>query len=405
MFSLNLECILSSNGNTNSVKYKLRLEKCSLLKTRFAKVACIIKTRESSHLMKKRYILYTIIIGGIIALIAYRVIANKKINGSGEEKRVISAMSVEGEVLKPQRFDDNLSLSGTLEANEEIDIRSEVSGVVESINFEEGAKVSKGQVLFRVNDIELRAQLSKVKTAQLLASENQRRAKLLLEKQAISQEEYDSSNADFESAKAESQLIAAQLSKTTVRAPFSGTVGLRSISKGTYVTPATPIAKLVNTNELKITFAIPEKYASQMKVGNTLTFTTSGSKEEYQATIYAIEPQVDIATRTLKLRAIAYNKEGKLYPGTYANVMLPLETVNDALLVPTEALIPIQNGKVIFVSQGGIAKQIEVETGTRTDSMVRILSGIKAGDTILTTGVMSLKNGTAVKVNLKNLNN
>lgn len=355
--------------------------------------------------MKKRYILYTIIIGGIIALIAYRVIANKKINGQGDEKRMDSAMSVEGEILKGQRFDDNLSLSGTLEANEEIDIRSEVSGVVESINFEEGFKVSKGQVLFRVNDIELRAQLSKVKTAQQLASENQRRAKLLLEKQAISQEEYDISNADFESAKAESQLIAAQLSKTTVRAPFSGTVGLRSISKGTYVTPATPIAKLVNTSELKITFSIPEKYASQMKVGNTLTFTTSGSTEEYQATIYAIEPQVDIATRTLKLRAIADNKEGKLYPGTYANVMLPLETVNDALLVPTEALIPIQNGKVIFVSQGGIAKQIEVETGTRTDSMVRILSGVKAGDTILTTGVMSLKNGTSVKVNLNKARN
>ncbi len=355
--------------------------------------------------MKKRYILYTILIGGIIALITYRVIANKKINSKPDNKRVSSAMNVEGTVLKPQKFEDNLTLSGSLEANEEIDIRSEVSGVVESINFEEGAKVSKGQVLFRVNDVELRAQLSKVKTAQQLASENQRRAKLLLDKQAISQEEFDISNADFESAKAESQLIAAQLSKTTVRAPFSGTIGLRSISKGTYVTPTTPIAKLVNTSQLKITFSIPEKYASQMKVGNKLTFTTSDSKDEYEATIYAIEPQVDIATRTLKMRAIADNKEGKLYPGTFANVSLPLETVDDALLVPTESLIPIQNGKVIFVSQGGKAKQIEVETGTRTDSMVRILSGIKAGDTILTSGVMSLKDGTSVKVNLSNTTN
>ncbi|MEZ4802291.1 MAG: efflux RND transporter periplasmic adaptor subunit [Gelidibacter sp.] len=355
--------------------------------------------------MKKRYILYTIITGGIIALITYRVIANKKINNKDDNKKAMSAMSVKGEVLKPQIFEDNLSLSGSLEANEEIDIRSEVSGVVESINFEEGSKVNKGQVLFRVNDIELRAQLSKAKTAENLASENQRRARLLLDKQAISQEEYDISNADFESAKAESQLIAAQLSKTTVRAPFSGTIGLRSISKGTYVMPTTPIAKLVNTNQLKITFSIPEKYASQMKVGNNLTFTTSDSKEEYQATIYAIEPQVDVTTRTLKMRAIADNAEGKLFPGTFANVLLPLETVNDALLVPTESLIPIQNGKVIFVSQGGKAKQVEVETGTRTDSMVRILSGIKAGDTILTSGVMSLKNGTSVKVDLSNSRN
>lgn len=355
--------------------------------------------------MKKRYILYIIIIGSIIALITYRAISNKKINNQANDRKVASAMSVEGTVLAPQKFDDNLSLSGTLEANEDIDIRSEVSGVVESINFEEGSKVSKGDLLFRVNDIELRAQLSKVRTSQQLASENQRRAKLLLEKQAISQEEFDISNADFESSKAESQLIAAQLSKTTVRAPFSGTIGLRSISKGTYVTPATPVAKLVNTSQLKITFSIPEKYASQMKVGNTLSFTTSDSKEVHTATIYAIEPQIDIATRTLKLRAIADNKEGKLYPGTFANVSLPLETVNDALLVPTEALIPIQNGKVIFVSENGKAKQIEVETGTRTDSMVRILSGIKAGDTILTSGVMSLKNGTSVKVELTNSKN
>lgn len=350
--------------------------------------------------MKKKYIIYIILIAGIIALIVYRVISNNKISAQGNNKKNISITTVRGMVLKPQKFADNLSLSGTLEANEKIDIRSEISGVVENINFKEGAKVSKGQVLFRVNDLELRAQLSKIKTAQQLAAENLRRAKLLLEKQAISQEEYDVTNADFESARAESQLIAAQLSKTSVRAPFSGTIGLRSISQGTYVTPTTPIAQLVNTSQLKITFSIPEKYASQMKVGNALTFTTSNSNEVHTATIYAIEPQVDIATRTLKMRAIADNQEGKLYPGTFANVMLPLETVNDALLVPTESLIPIQNGKKIFVSEGSKAKEVVVKTGTRTDSMVRILSGIKAGDTILTSGVMSLKNGTPVKVEL-----
>ncbi|WP_100615179.1 efflux RND transporter periplasmic adaptor subunit [Confluentibacter citreus] len=355
--------------------------------------------------MKKRYIIYTVIIIGIVALIVYRVIENKKTNSLGNEKKIAPIMSVQGEVLKPQKFDDNLSLSGTLESNEEINIRSEISGVVESINFEEGAKVSKGQVLLRVNDIELRAQLSKARTAQQLASENQRRAKLLLEKQAISQEEFDISNADFESARAESDLIAAQLNKTTVRAPFSGTIGLRSISKGSFVTPETPIATLVNTSQIKITFSIPEKYVSKIKVGNPLTFTTSDATEEHTATIYAMEPLVDLATRTLKLRAIVDNKEGKLYPGTFANVTLPLETVNDALLVPTQALIPIQNGKVIFVSKNGKAQEYKVETGTRTDSLIRIISGIKAGDTILTSGVMSLKNGTPVKVNLnKSLN-
>lgn len=352
--------------------------------------------------MKKRYIIIAIIICGIIALIANRISVNSKASSPKGPQRTATVMSVEGKVLQAEKFAENLTLSGTLEANEEIEIRSEISGIVESINFEEGKKVSKGQVLFKVNDIELRAQLSQVKTAQQLASENQRRAKLLLDKQAISQEEFDVSNADFESARAQADLIAAQLSKTTVRAPFSGTIGLRAISKGTYVTPSTPIAKLVNTSQLKLTFAVPEKYVSRMKVGTILTFTTSNSKEEHTAKIYAIEPQVDIATRTLRMRAIAENKEDKLYPGTFAYVTLPLETVNNALLVPTEALIPIQNGKKIFVMENGKAKEVEVETGARTDSEVRVLSGIKVGDTILTSGVMSLRNGAMVKVNLKN---
>lgn len=351
--------------------------------------------------MKIKYIVYIILFVGLGGLIAYRIMSNREVGKSAAPPGQVQATVVTGMVLKPQVFKDNISLSGTLEANEQIELRSEVTGVVESINFKEGSKVSQGQVLFKVNDIELQAQLSKVRTAQKLASENERRAKLLLEKQAISQEEYDIASADFQSASAESELIAAQLSKTIVRAPFSGSIGLRSISKGTYVTPATNVAKLVNTSELKITFSIPEKYASKVKVGTLLTFTTSDSDETHTAIIYAIEPEVEIATRTLKMRAKANNQEGKLFPGTYANVILPLETINDALLVPTESLIPVQNGKKIFVSENGKAKEVDVEIGARTGSSVRVLSGLRAGDTILTYGVMALKNGSPVRINLE----
>ena len=205
--------------------------------------------------MKVKYIVYLILVIGLSALVGYRIIANKEVGISEKKPGEASATRVSGLILHPQIFKDNISLSGTLEANEQIEIRSEVSGIVESINFTEGSKVNQGQVLFRVNDIELQAQLSKVRTAQKLVAENERRAKLLLDKQAISQEEYDIASADFQSARAESELISAQLSKTTVRAPFSGTIGLRSISKGTYVTPTTTVAKLVNTNQLKITFS------------------------------------------------------------------------------------------------------------------------------------------------------
>ena len=354
------------------------------------------------NFMKIKYIVYTLLIVGIGALIFHRISENKAAKEDPKEKSGKKRpVNVTGMILKPQVFADNLSLSGSLEANEQIEIRSEVSGVVESINFSEGSSVSKGQVLFKVNDIELRAQLGKVRSAQSLASENERRAKLLLQKQAISQEEYDIASADFQSAKAETQLIQAQLGKTSVRAPFSGKIGLRYISKGTYVTPTTVIANLVNTSQLKITFSIPEKYAAQMKINSTLSFTTSESKEKYPAKIYAIEPGVDVASRTLKMRAIAQNPDGKLLPGTFANVALPLEKINDALLVPTEALIPIQNGKKIFVSKGGKAKEIVVETGVRTSKSILVLTGLKAGDTILTSGVMALKDGSPVKVKLQ----
>ena len=337
-------------------------------------------------------------------MIFYRISENKskedeggKGKGGGDKKPA----KVTGIVLKPQVFSDNLSLSGSIDANEQIEVRSEVSGVVESINFDEGTLVSKGQMLFKINDIELRAQLSQAKTRQTLASENERRARLLLQKEAISQEEYDIASADFRSAQAQTQLIQAQIAKTTVRAPFSGKIGLRSISKGTYVTPTAIIAKLVNTNQVKITFSIPEKYATKMKVNSPLSFTVSGSKEIYTAKIYAIEPEIEVATRTLKMRAIAQNSEGKLIPGTFANIALPLEKINDALLVPTEALIPIQNGKKVFIAINGKAKEVIVETGARTDKNVLVISGLKAGDTVLTNGVMTLKDDSAVKVTLK----
>ena len=353
--------------------------------------------------MKPKYLIYTLLAVVLGGMIFYRVSENKAKDegGKGKSGGEKKPAKVTGIVLKPQVFSDNLSLSGSIDANEQIEVRSEVSGVVESINFEEGSYVSKGQQLLKINDLELRAQLSQAKTKQALASENERRARLLLLKEAISQEEYDITSADFRSAQAQTQLIQAQIAKTSVRAPFSGKIGLRSISKGGYVTPTTVVANLVNTSQVKITFSIPEKYSGQMKEGTTISFTIAGSKEIFTAKIYAIEPGIEVTTRTLKMRALAENKNGKLIPGTFANIALPLDKINDAILVPTEALIPVQNGKKVFVSVNGKAKEIMVETGTRTDKEILVLSGLKAGDTLLTSGVMTLKEETPVKVSLK----
>lgn len=352
--------------------------------------------------MKLKHLIYGLLIVSIGGFITYRIIENKGDSNSGKDKAgKPKAIRLTGIVVQPQTFDNNLSLSGSIEANEQVEIRSEVSGIVESINFQEGSNVSKGQLLFKVNDSELRAQLSQANTKESLASENERRARLLLQKEAISQEEYDVARAEHASTRAQSQLIKAQIAKTAVRAPFSGRIGLRAISKGTYITPAVLVANLVNIGKLKITFSIPEKYATQVKKNTAIRFTVAGSTDTYTATVYAIEPTIEIATRTLQVRAIADNKEGKLLPGTFANVELPLDVIKDAIVVPSQAVIPIQNGKKVFISDMGKAKEIMVETATRTDASLLILSGLKAGDTVITTGVMSLKNDAPVKVTVK----
>jgi membrane fusion protein (multidrug efflux system) len=351
--------------------------------------------------MKIKYLIYTLLIVGFGGFIAYRINSNSaKNDGPKDKEGKDKPMSVTGIVIQPTTFDNNLSLSGSVEANEQIEIRSEVSGIVEGIYFQEGSMVSKGQLLFKVNDIELRAQLTQASTKEGLASENERRAKLLLQKEAISQEEYDFARADYKSAQAQTQLIKAQIAKTSIRAPFSGKIGLRSISPGTYITPTVMVAKLVNSSTLKITFSIPEKYASQVKTNTSLSFMVDGSTDKFTAKVYAIEPEVAISTRTLQVRAITENSQGKLLPGTFANVLLPLSVIKEAIVVPSESIIPIQNGKKVYISKNGMAKEVKIETASRSDASIVVLSGLKIGDTLLTSGVMSLKDSTKVKVTL-----
>lgn len=352
--------------------------------------------------MKIKNLVIAIIVIALGGMIAYRITKNKAESDKGNDKSGKKpATPVTFYVVKGQDFSNTISLSGSIEANEQIDIRSEVSGIVETIAFTEGSAVNKGQVLFKVNDIELRAQLAQAKTKESLAYENERRAKLLLQKEAISQEEYDIANADYRTAKAQTQLIQAQIGKTTVRAPFSGKIGLRSISPGTYVTPATLIAKLVSTNPLKITFSIPEKYATEISKNNTITFTVPNVKETFTAKIYALEPAIEATTRTLQIRALTDNSNGKLLPGTFANIELPLKNIKDAIIIPTEAIVPIQDGKKVFIANNGKAKEVKVETLTRTDKAVVITSGLKIGDTVLTSGVMSLKDEADIKIKVK----
>lgn len=343
-------------------------------------------------------IILFLVVGG---LVGYRILKNKENSTSGNAGTGQSGSKVYGMVVQGKPFSDFLSLTGAIEPNEVVSLRSEISGIAEELNFSEGGRVAEGQVLIRINDGELRAQLAQAKTQNILSAENERRAKLLLEKEAISQEEYDIASAEYRTAESQIQLIEAQLRRTLIRAPFSGTIGLRNISKGSYITPTTDIAQLVNISKVKLQFSIPEKYASKVKIGSAVRFTVQESRTEFAAHVYAIEPIVEATTRTLRVRALAGNGDSQLIPGTFANVIFPLETVEEGLLVPTEALIPIQNGKKLFIQKGGKAVEVLVETGGRTDSEVLITKGIAAGDTVLTSGVMSLRDGSTVNVILR----
>ncbi len=356
--------------------------------------------------MKTKYIVYTILVLLLAVFIGYRVNKNKAQKAGAGAARAAggpaSVLTVNGIVTKAENFSNSLAIAGTIEANEQVDIRSEVSGLVTDIQFNEGSTVSKGKVLLKINDLELQAQLSQALTKQKLAQETEFRAGKLLEKEAISKEEYDVALSELRSLQSQTQLIRAQLAKTLIRAPFSGKIGLRTISAGEYITPASNIARLVSTDPVKILFSIPEKYAGTIKLNTKISFTVAGSKNSYTGSVYAIEPGIDMSTRTLQLKAKASNSNGELLPGSFAKIDLPLSNINDAILIPTESIVPVLQGKKVYISSNGKAKEVMVETGTRTEKSVLILSGLNIGDTILTTGIMSLKNDMPVQVKVTN---
>lgn len=359
--------------------------------------------------MKTRYIVYTLLILLFGAFVAYRIKANSEKAGAGGRGgarggapggAAAPPVPVNGIVVQPKNFSNSLSVTGSLEANEQIEIRAEVAGVIKSLNFQEGSNVRKGQVLLKINDIELQAQLSQALTREKLASETEYRAGLLLKKEAISKEEYDIALADKRALQAATQLIRAQISRTVVVAPFSGRIGLRSVSVGGYITPATVVASLISMDPIKVIFSVPEKYAQQMRNGSEIQFTVAGSDKQQSARVYAINPGINATSRTLQIAARASNPAGDLLPGSFAKVILPLATISDAILIPSEAIIPVEQGKKVFVSRNGKAEEVIIETSTRTEKEVLVTSGLQAGDTVLTTGIMALKRDSPVRVKI-----
>lgn len=297
----------------------------------------------------------------------------------------------------PRVFSETITSTGTVRADEGVELQAEINGKVVGINFSEGSPVKKGDLLVKLNDSDLRANMDRYNYSKQLAEVRYNRVAKLLKQGVVTQDDYDSALNEMNVQQSFIELYKAEIAKTEIRAPFDGVVGLRYVSVGAYVTANTRIATLQRLDELKIDFAVPEKYSGRIKVGSPVSFTVAGGVNRYEGRIYAMDPRIDSATRTLLVRALYPNRDGSLLPGAFTNVLTQLEQLPDAVLIPSEAVIPGLTEKNVFVIKDGVAERRAVETGSRTESLVHIVSGLQPGDMVITSGLQQMRAGLPVE--------
>jgi membrane fusion protein, multidrug efflux system len=313
--------------------------------------------------------------------------------GGGQQPLLAS-----GYLLVPTQMDELIYSTGSLLPDEEVDLAFETSGKVVGIYFEEGRRVSEGELLAKINDKPLQAQLLKLEAQKELVEEREFRQRQLLDRDAISRESYDQVATELQSIEADIMLIQARIEETELRAPFDGMVGLRMISEGAFATTQTKIVRLVKNRPLKIEFSIPERYSGEVVPGFPITFHIDGIPGSFHAEVYAIEPKVDINTRTIVVRALYPNTREELKPGRFASVRARLSQIENAVSIPTEALIPEMEGEKVFIISNGKAKERRVETGLRTESHIQIRNGLNFGDTLLTSAILQLREDMPVQL-------
>jgi membrane fusion protein (multidrug efflux system) len=294
-------------------------------------------------------------------------------------------------ITSASTLDNQLFSFGTVRAYEEVMLMPEVAGKLTQINFKEGTNVSKGSLLAKISDVDLQAQLSKLNLQLKLAKEREARLKSMIEIKGVSQEELDGAINLVNTINADIEFCKAQIAKTEVRAPFDGQIGLRQVSEGSFVNSATVIASIQQTKLLKIDFTVPEKYAAIVVPGNIVKFTVDNINQTFTAKVDAVEPKIDEQTRNITIRAVFNNEGGRIYPGAFARIELSANKKQEAILIPTEAIIPELKGKKVFVNRSGKAIPVKVKTGLRNDVRIEITEGLKVGDTVITTGIMTLK--------------
>ena len=309
-----------------------------------------------------------------------------------------SALQVEAIIIKGESISDNIEAGGTILPFESTEIHPEISGRVVVLNVKEGAFVGKGSLLAKLYDGDLQAQLKKLQVQLNIAQQSENRSSQLLKIQGISQQDYDLSLLQVYNIKADMEIVRAALSKTIILAPFSGKLGLKNISPGAFITPATIITTIGQVSQLKLQFTVPEKYGSQIKNGQDIYFSVDGSSKSYHAVVSATEVSIEENTRSLSIRAIVKGQDQFLVPGSFAKVLIELGKNDNAIMIPSGSVLPQDRKKLIYLYKSGKAIPAEITTGVRDSSNVQVVTGLNNGDTIITTGLLFLKPGTEVKI-------
>lgn len=292
---------------------------------------------------------------------------------------------------------EETSAVGTLRADEAVTIRPEIAGRIAQILFAEGQGVKKGALLARLDTSELTAALASSKAQTGLDRQRLERAEDLYKKGFFSQQALDEARSNFTRSAAKQREDEAKLAKTEIRAAFSGVAGLRQVSEGAYVAAGTDIARLEKIDQLKLDFRLPELFLSRARPGQSVRIAVDAYPQaSFGGTIYALEPALDEQTRTVLVRARVANAELKLRPGMFARVQLQLGVREKAIWVPEAAIVPRgQDSFVYRVSDGKVAL-VKVRTGLRKAGDVEIVSGVAAGDQVVTEGVQKIGPGSAV---------
>ncbi|MGZ3874566.1 MAG: efflux RND transporter periplasmic adaptor subunit [Mucilaginibacter sp.] len=353
--------------------------------------------------MRTRYIIY-IALALLIGFLIYNKFFSKKGKeamsqnaGKGAKKKT-GPVPVNIMIVKDTSVSNNIDITGTIDANEKVSLISETAGNITGIYFNEGSHVKKGQLLVKVYNQDLLASLKQNSYQVTLAKQNEYRNNILLKKEAISQQEYDTSLTSLNTLRAQGDMLKAQIAKTEIRAPFSGTIGLRNVSPGGYLSPSTSIATLVNIDPAKVTFSVPEKYLSLINPGTRVTFTIESSREKFSAKVYAIEPAIDLSSRTITVRAKAANPGNLLKAGQFAKINLTLDQIPKTIMVPTQCVIPDLKDSKVYVYHNGTALAKSVKTDLRTDTKIEVISGLKAGDSLVVSGLIQMRNKAPLKI-------